>query len=853
METEVIIQCSGRNAEERFTVDFGKIFKGDKGDAGEGVPAGGRTGQVLKKKSDGDYDTTWGDDEGITDIAPGAVGTKEIADNAVTELKLAEGVRDNINRKLNKTEVSTEPTASTVIRRDNNGRAKVATPEADDDIANKQYVDARVSAVYRFCGTVATFSDLPTEGMRVGDTYNVDDTGANYSWTGEVWDKLSETIDLSGYATKTELANKLDDEPDSVKTDNIANGAITRNKLDSDLNSVGVRRTWTVDLLYAPSPSGTYKSVSTSEWKSATKLDNYAPLAAMVQQKAVAGDFIKNNTGTSYVVLQHIVGLVGGNELHRFVLVRQFASSSSANPTTGISTYQLECVLYDYTPATHTLMSMSLIFRDTFNDYKGAGGEQTRANFIAAFRDFVDNPIPTDKLAEKAVTLPKLGNDVVAKLNGCASKEDVAAVANVATRAASAATDAQTSADAAANAAIAAGSIAQTAKETAESAQTAADGAVRFDAAQELTEEERVRTIGNATGLRAVYIDASEFGKPLSEDRLSELVAADIIVAEYDNVSYSFIHGVEAMAGVVYYNALFANEMVLRMILYTTDNKRITAPAPVQMRDVRAVYYKEAQNLTTAQQLQARTNIAAMANTPSGDPMHYLYETAGAEWIPYADISTEGLKDWQVETLNTAQAHADGGAWWHNGIFVTVEQNRINYVLTSGHYPANTPDYKYYLCNVPATTNYKQLVNITDSRAFNTTINICNKLVAVMLPNIRLSQMTYTFMHCPKLAKIFNILDVSAVSSFNHVFVECSNLRDISLKGLNANIDLSGAPNLSMTSIVYAVTNAGTATLTITLAPAVYAAAMADADVQAALASKPNVTLADAGATGGEN
>ena len=381
----------------------------------------------------------------------------------------------------------------------------------------------------------------------------------------------------------------------------------------------------------------------------------------------------------------------------------------------------------------------------------------------------------------------------------------------------------------------------------------AADGAVRYDAAQELTEEERERTIGNATGLRAVYIDASEFGKPLSEDRLSELVAADIIVAKYDNVSYSFIHGVETMAGVVYYNALFANEMVLRMILYTTDNKRITAPAPVQMRDVRAVYYKEAQNLTTAQQLQARTNIAAMANTPSGDPMHYLYETAGAEWIPYADISTEELKDWQVETLNTAQAHADGGAWWHNGIFVTVEQNRINYVLTSGHYPANTPDYKYYLCNVPATTNYKQLVNITDSRAFNTTINICNKLVAVMLPNIRLSQMTYTFMHCPKLAKIFNILDVSAVSSFNHVFVECSNLRDISLKGLNANIDLSGASNLSMTSIVYAVTNAGTATLTITLAPAVYAAAVADADVQAALAAKPNVTLANAGATGGEN
>ena len=35
--------------------------KGDKGDAGEGVPEGGTTGQVLKKKSNTDFDTEWGE------------------------------------------------------------------------------------------------------------------------------------------------------------------------------------------------------------------------------------------------------------------------------------------------------------------------------------------------------------------------------------------------------------------------------------------------------------------------------------------------------------------------------------------------------------------------------------------------------------------------------------------------------------------------------------------------------------------------------------------------------------------------------------------------------------------------
>lgn len=39
-------------------------LKGDKGDAGPGVPAGGSTGQVLAKKSGGDFDTQWIDASG---------------------------------------------------------------------------------------------------------------------------------------------------------------------------------------------------------------------------------------------------------------------------------------------------------------------------------------------------------------------------------------------------------------------------------------------------------------------------------------------------------------------------------------------------------------------------------------------------------------------------------------------------------------------------------------------------------------------------------------------------------------------------------------------------------------------
>lgn len=75
------------------------------------------------------------------------------------------------------------------------------------DAYTKTEVDAKVSSVYRFRGSVATYANLPTTGQVVGDVWNVEDTGANYAWSGSEWDKLSETVDLTPYLTKADAAN----------------------------------------------------------------------------------------------------------------------------------------------------------------------------------------------------------------------------------------------------------------------------------------------------------------------------------------------------------------------------------------------------------------------------------------------------------------------------------------------------------------------------------------------------------------------------------------------------------------------------------------------------------------------
>ena len=102
------------------------------------------------------------------------------------------------------------------------GTVSAAEPTASTHVATKNYVDTKVSSVYRFKGTVASQANLPTADVVVGDTYNVADTGKNYSWDGTAWDDLGGTVDLSAYATKAEVTTGLAGKANSSHNHTIA-------------------------------------------------------------------------------------------------------------------------------------------------------------------------------------------------------------------------------------------------------------------------------------------------------------------------------------------------------------------------------------------------------------------------------------------------------------------------------------------------------------------------------------------------------------------------------------------------------------------------------------------------------
>lgn len=95
----------------------------------------------------------------------------------------------------------------------------LATHEAD--FSNPHKVTAEqlgLTTVYQYKGSVATYTDLPTTGQKVGDVWNVETAdpdhgikaGDNVAWDGAQWDILGGNHDLSGYA-QLNLANTFTD------------------------------------------------------------------------------------------------------------------------------------------------------------------------------------------------------------------------------------------------------------------------------------------------------------------------------------------------------------------------------------------------------------------------------------------------------------------------------------------------------------------------------------------------------------------------------------------------------------------------------------------------------------------
>lgn len=59
-------------------------------------------------------------------------------------------------------------------------------------------------SMYKYKGSVATVSALPSSGNTTGDVWNVEASGMNYAWNGSAWDALGESLQITAI-TNAEL------------------------------------------------------------------------------------------------------------------------------------------------------------------------------------------------------------------------------------------------------------------------------------------------------------------------------------------------------------------------------------------------------------------------------------------------------------------------------------------------------------------------------------------------------------------------------------------------------------------------------------------------------------------------
>lgn len=69
--------------------------------------------------------------------------------------------------------------------------------KADASALNNYALKTDIASMYKYKGSVATVSALPSSDNTTGDVYNVESTGMNYAWNGSAWDALGETFSIT--------------------------------------------------------------------------------------------------------------------------------------------------------------------------------------------------------------------------------------------------------------------------------------------------------------------------------------------------------------------------------------------------------------------------------------------------------------------------------------------------------------------------------------------------------------------------------------------------------------------------------------------------------------------------------
>ena len=172
--------------------------------------------------------TLWGKIKNLVQTGDTAVKT-EVMQEVAKKVDKVEGkslIDDTLITKLEGVEAGAQVNKIEVVKLD--GVALNISDDKSVDVAiagtyakktDFEALKGSISSAYVFKGSKKTKEELDgvaTEGLRVGDVYNVEEGGMNYAWTGTAWDALGGITDLSEYMKTADLVAITDEEINTI-------------------------------------------------------------------------------------------------------------------------------------------------------------------------------------------------------------------------------------------------------------------------------------------------------------------------------------------------------------------------------------------------------------------------------------------------------------------------------------------------------------------------------------------------------------------------------------------------------------------------------------------------------------
>ena len=215
-----------------------------------------------------------------------------------------------------------------------------------------------------------------------------------------------------------------------------------------------------------------------------------------------------------------------------------------------------------------------------------------------------------------------------------------------------------------------------------------------------------------------------------------------------------------------------------------------------------------------------------MPATPSGDPMHYAYVSAGAEY-------NENTGFWKIGTLDD----------------LTNDELKYMYNIRLPYISGNDDGvYSWKTSRTIFPLNiYGEGIPFTNTLIMFYSSNFLELPAAVNNTIMKFSgRCTSLFAKCKNLKYIRTRLKFDSVRDNQNMFNLCSSLEEVIIS-TNSSLYFNDCPKLSIESVLYMINNeAATSPITITLHADVYNRCMANADILAALETHTNISLASA-------